>query len=396
MKLKQRDRRFLGRDDEPDELQIVAADGGHVIDARGRRYIDFSSGWCVGNLGWGHAAIRRAIRQFRGPAYVSPTYLYAPWAELAESLVTLAPGRMAKCFRAAGGSEAVDFSLQAAMVHTGRKKFLSLEDSYHGDTFGALSVGASENRESLPNLLANCIKVQPPLDERALATCQRHLARRDVAAVIMEPISINLGVIVPAPDCMKRLQALCRRTGTLLIMDEVAAGFGRTGRLFATEHFGIEPDLLCIAKALTGGFAPMAALLATKEVADSFEEDGSFYSTFGWHPLSTAAAIANVRFWKQNQRKILTHVAALSALFRDRLAGLRMENVKAIRIEGLAIAIEFADDETVPALEEACLGRGLIVTDAGESTLLLLPPLNVSHALARRGLDILLQTAAEL
>jgi acetylornithine/succinyldiaminopimelate/putrescine aminotransferase len=394
MNLKQRDRKYLGRDDEPDELQIVRADAMHLIDARGRKFIDFSSGWCVGNLGWGHAEIRRAIRNFRGPAYVTPSYLYAPWAELAELLASIAPGKLTKCFRATGGSEAVDFALQAAMLHTGRGKFLSFEESYHGDTFGALSVGASENRERLPNLLANCTKVQPPLDERALATFERHLRKRDVAAVIMEPISINLGVLIPSPDCLTRLQALCRRTGTLLIMDEVAAGFGRTGKLFATERFAIDPDMLCLAKALTGGFAPMGALLTTKAVAESMEEDGSFYSTFGWHPLSTAVAIANVRCWKQNERRILAHVARLSALFRDRLAGLKLENVKATRIEGLAIAIEFDDEETAPALAEGCRERGLIVTDAGASILMLLPPLNLPRALATRGLDILEKVAA--
>ena len=132
------------------------------------------------------------------------------------------------------------------MLHTQRGKFLALEDSYHGNSLAAISVASTEDRESLPNFLRGCEKIRAPLDERALSKMEARLKCRDVAAFIMEPVSINLGVVMPERAAIAELQRLCRRTGTLLIMDEVACGVGRTGKLFASEHFPIEPDILCL------------------------------------------------------------------------------------------------------------------------------------------------------
>ena len=129
--------------EEPAELQVAATNGSIVTDSRGRKYIDFVMGWCVGNFGWRPAAIAKAIERFKGPDYVYPGYAYAPWTELARLLTSLAPRSLTTCFRATGGSEAVDLALQAAMIHTGRRAFLSLEGSYHGNSLAGLSIGAS-------------------------------------------------------------------------------------------------------------------------------------------------------------------------------------------------------------------------------------------------------------
>jgi 4-aminobutyrate aminotransferase-like enzyme len=157
--------------------------------------------------------------------------------------------------RATGGSEAVDLALQAAMFHTGRRGLLSLEGSYHGNSLAGLSIGASDNRERIKNLLPHCGKIAPPFDAKAVRRIEQRLKRRDVAAFIMEPISINLGVLIPEKDAIRRVRDLCRRYGTLFIADEVASGFGRTGRLFACKHFDLDPDMLCVAKAMGGGLA---------------------------------------------------------------------------------------------------------------------------------------------
>ena len=389
MTTKQRARKFLGRDSEADDLQIVRAEGSHVFDARGRKYIDFTSGWCVGNLGWGDAEIRAQLQRFKGPAYVTPSSLYGPWVELAELLAEMTPGRLVKSFRATGGSEAVDLALQAAMLHTGRGKFLALEESYHGNSLAAISVASTEDRKSLPNFLRGCEKIPGPLDDKTLPKIETRLKRRDVAAFIMEPVSINLGVVTPERAAMAELQRLCRRTGTLLIMDEVACGFGRTGKLFASEHFPIEPDILCVAKALTGGHAAMGATIMTDPVARSMEEDGSFYSTFGWHPYSVHAALATLRYWRRHESQILRHVAAMSELFRTRIGHMKFDGLREMRVQGLAIALEFESEDTVSELEDACQEKGLLVTDGGGEFLLLLPPLNIEPRVAARGLDIL-------
>jgi adenosylmethionine-8-amino-7-oxononanoate aminotransferase len=277
------------------------------------------------------------------------------------------------------------------MVHTGRNAFLSLEGSYHGNSIGGLSIGASENRETFANLLPHCDKVEPPLDGKALGKVERRLKRRDVAAFIMEPIGINLGVLIPDAACMTELQRLCRRYGTLLIMDEVATGFGRTGAVFATEHFDLEPDLMCVGKAITGGVSGMAATIATAAVAKSMEDEGTFYSTYGWHPRSVEAAIATIRGIVRHRKPLLDHVVEMSGYFSDRLACMRFTRVKhvaAIRVKGLAIGIDLKTEDEADRLQAKCRRHRLLTSTEG-STLLLLPALNISRRVAKDGLDIL-------
>jgi adenosylmethionine-8-amino-7-oxononanoate aminotransferase len=303
-------------------------------------------------------------------------------------LVSVAPRSLAKCFRATGGSEAVDLALQAAMVHTRRGRFLSLEDSYHGNTLAGLSIGAAETRDKLPNRLRGCDQVKPPLDERALERIERRLKKRDVAAFVMEPISMNLGVLVPAPGFLPELQRLCRRYGTLLFIDEVATGFGRTGKLFACEHFGIEPDIVTVAKAITDGVGGMGAMIASAPVAKSMQDEGSFYSTYGWHPRSVDIAIQTLRYIIRNEKRLLRGVATMSEYFRARLAAMRFGGDAEVRIVGLAIGIDFHDEKAANRLAERCRRKGLLVSPEGE-TVLLIPALTIDAPTAQEGLDIL-------
>ncbi|HYC37390.1 MAG TPA: aspartate aminotransferase family protein [Usitatibacter sp.] len=357
--------RRLVREDPP-ELRLRRSEGSHLYDARGRKYVDFLMGWCVGNLGWGSAVVDRPARSYRGPDYVYPHYDYPPWEELAFLLASNAPAGLERCFRATGGSEAVDLALQAAMVHTRRARFLSLEGAYHGNTLACLSVGASQYREKRPNLLRGCAKVKPPLDARLLGRIERQLAKRDVAAFIMEPIVMNLGVLIPPEGFLPELARLCRRHGTLLILDEVATGFGRTGKLFACEHSGVAPDLLTLGKAITDGAGGLGAMLATAKVARSMQKDGAFYSTYGWHPRSTDMAIAAMRYLTRNRRRLFDQVAATSELFRMRLAAMGLERDAELRIRGLAIGIHFGDEKRVARIAGKCRAEGLLVGPEGE------------------------------
>jgi acetylornithine/succinyldiaminopimelate/putrescine aminotransferase len=373
----------------PAQLQVTATNGSIVTDSRGRKYIDFVMGWCVGNFGWRSAATIKAIERFNGPDYIYPEYSYGPWTELARPLVSLSPRPLTTCFRATGGSEAVDLALQAAMIHTGRRSFLSLEDSYHGNSIAALSIGASDSRERIKNLLPRCSKIAPPLDAKAQRRIEQRLKRRDVAAFIMEPISINLGVLIPDKEIMQRVRELCRRYGTLFIADEVACGFGRTGRVFACEHFGLDPDMMCVAKAMSGGLAPIGAMIATAPIAASMEEnEGTFYSTYGWHPRSVAASIATLRSLKENRAQLLAGVAEMSEYFRVRLLQLEFDRPAAVRIQGLAIGIDVGDEDYADAIQEKCRRNGLLVSTEG-STVLLLPALTIDQRTATRGLDVL-------
>jgi acetylornithine/succinyldiaminopimelate/putrescine aminotransferase len=379
--------RFLARN-EPPELQIGRSKGSYVFDAKGIKYVDFLMGWCVGNFGWGNAVIEKAARQYKGPDYVYPHFDYPPWEDLAFLLVSMAPPGLGKCFRATGGSEAMDLALQAAMLHTGRGKFMSIEDSYHGNTLGTLSIGASKKREKLRNLLPNCLKVDAPLDEKLLGSIETQLKKRDVAAFIMEPIGMNLGVLIPEEGFLPELQRLCRMHGTLLVMDEVATGFGRTGTLFASDQYDLQPDIVTVAKSITDGVGGMGAMIATQEVARSMEEDGAFYSTYGWHPRSTAVAITTLKYIIRNEKKLVANVTATAQYFAMRLAAMRFRHDVEVRQRGLAIGLDFGDKDYAEKVGEKCRRKGLLVSPEGE-TVLLIPALDIDHKTAQKGLDIL-------
>jgi acetylornithine/succinyldiaminopimelate/putrescine aminotransferase len=380
--LQQMGRRVAGQHAEP--LRVVRAEGSHVWDAHGKRHTDFLMGWCVGNLGWAHPELRAAAQAFDGPDYVYPRHQYGPWAELAEGLVRAAPGDLAVCYRATGGTEAVEIALQLAMAATGRHRIASLEGAYHGNSVATRAAAHGEDAKQFGRVLPGP-SIKPPLNGRALRRVETALRGRDVAAFLMEPVSCNLGVLLPSQEFMDGLRRLCDRTGTLLILDEVACGFGRTGKLFASEHFGAEPDLLCLGKALTGGHAPMGATLATREVADA-AGGLSFYSTYGWHPLSTAVALANLRHWKAHHGRLLRNVAQRSAQVQDRLLATFDED--AVRAKGLAIAVKLEGEDATSRMARRCGKEGLLLAHEGE-TLQLFPALNLDEATATAGLDIL-------
>ena len=387
MNLRQRERKYFGREGEPEDVVVGNSAGSWLTDSRGRRYIDFMMGWCVGNLGWGNTEIRAAARKFAGPDYVHPDYSYRPWVELAEMLARITPGRLQVSYRTTGGTESVEGALQIAMAYTGRGKFLSIEDSYHGNSIGTMSVGASNNRETFKNLLPNCHKVGLPLDGGAVARVDTVLKKRDVAAFIMEPIICNLGALVPTREFIAGVRKLCTRYGTLFIADEVATGFGRTGKLFACEHFELEPDVLCLAKAVTGGHGGLGAVITTSRIANAIREDFGLYSTYGWHPRAVAAALANLRYLQRHRNGLLKNTSQLGEYFLARLSRMNFKGKADVRGKGFAIGIEVDSEDYATAIGDACRENGLLVS-AEEDVLMLFPALNISRATAKRGLDI--------
>ena len=386
MDVAQRDRRYLARDEGAEGVQVARSQGSFVFDHHGKKYVDFTGGWCVGNLGWGNEEILAAVRDFSGPTYVHPDYVYRGWSELAEGLAEIAPGKLTKCYRATGGSEAVEIALQVAMAATGREGFISLAGCYHGNTIGARSLAG--DRGTYPNLLRHCQHVDPPLDDRAADRVERMLKGEKVAAFIMEPVVCNLGVLIPSAEFMSRVREACRKHGTLFVMDEVATGFGRTGKLFASEHFDLDPDVLCMAKAITAGYAPMGATLVTKEVADA--AGVGFYSTYGWHPLSVAAALANLAYWRKNRAALLANVAKQGDSIRARLSEMKFAEQASVRVVGLAIGVEFGEDSHYASqLGERCREAGLLVSAEEENLLTMFPALTIEPEVVREGLDIL-------
>ena len=384
-------RRLLAEQAEPEGIRVARAQGSHVWDDQRKKYIDFIMGWCVGNLGWGLPEIRDAIGRTNHPEYIYPHYDYKGWHDLAELLAEVAPGDLTRSFRATGGTEAVEIALQIAMVATGRNRFVSIEDSYHGNSIGTLSIAASANRDRFPRLLDGCDKVKPPLNAAKLDRVERLLRKRNVAAFIMEPIAINLGVLVPDNDFMEGLERLCNRYGTLLIMDEVACGFGRTGNVFATEHFDIAPDILTMSKAMSAGYGGIGSTMTTEKVHRKIKGKYSAYSTYGWHPFAVDAAIASLRYWNRHGHDLLTNCVEVGAYLERRLEEI-FGDFATVHAKGLAIAVEF-DNEDYPAkLVERCRRKGLLVTADGEY-LQILPAINVESSVAVRATNILASCA---
>lgn len=388
MKTGELDKKFLARSSEAFPLEVKRSEGFYLYDADDKRYIDFLSGWCVGNLGWGNEELLRIMRDYHGPTYIYPNLLYRPWAELAELLASIAPGKLSKCFRTTGGSESVDTAMQIAMAYTGRKRFLSIEGSYHGNVISTFSLGDSDNAGKIGNHLPYCDKISLPLDNAALGKIETRLKKGETAAFIMEPVICNLGIVIPGKEFMQGLAGLCKRYGTLLVMDEVACGFGRTGKMLACEHFGIEPDVLCLSKAITGGYVGMGTTMTTEKIARKVQDQVSIYSTYGWHPLATEVALANIRYMLKN--KVPQQAEAMSALFTDRLSQMTFKKKARIKAIGLAIGIEFDDQDYPEKIRKKCLKDGLLLVSE-EKSLVLFPPLTIDEQTALDGLYILEQ-----
>lgn len=377
-------RNYLGRDAKPLSINVVNSSGSFIYDKSGKTYIDFSTNWC-GILGWNLPFVVKAIKEFNGPTYVDPNYQFDSWKKLAKLLVKIAPGNMHSVFRSTSGTEAVEIGLQAAMNYTKRYKFVST-GGYHGHSFATLSVGFEHYRDRFPNLLP-CVKIDHPYDKQAALKVEKILSEKDIAAYISEPIICNRGVIEPTQDYYEIVQNACKKYGTIFMIDEVATGFGRTGKMFASEYFGLQPDIVYLGKGLTGGNAVLGACLMNKELSRSMEYDFSYYSTFAWQPLNVEITLAYLNYFLANQRTILMNVCKLSLLFKKRLTKLESLHELKVRIKGLAIAVEFKE-AIADEIRNKCLCKGVLVDSINSYTLTFFPSANMDFCTANTGLDL--------
>lgn len=390
MNTKEKEKRYFGRGSEAMDLEVERAKGSLIWDINGKRYIDFLGGAGVGHLGWANEVIEMSIRNAERPTYVYPNFRYEGWARLAELIAVVTPEHLTKSFRCTGGSEAIEAAMQMAMMYTGRRKFVSIEGSYHGNTIGALSIGASSNREKFHNLLPGCDKISLPLDDQALENLTELLGNNEVAAFVMEPVICNLGVIIPDQQFMTAVDRLCKEHGSLLVFDEAISGFGRTGKFFATEHFEAKPDIMILDKALSGGHAGIGAVVTTDKVANAVEGKIGLYSSFGWHPLSVEAAIASIRLLLENTEEIFENIESISELFRLELSKMTYQAEAEVRIKGLAIGIDVQDPDYASQIKQEGLLKGLLM-NSESSTVTFLPALNINRDLVEEGLDIFKQ-----
>lgn len=388
MTTKEKDQKYFGRGNPAMDLEVIKAEGSYVYGAEGKKYIDFLGGAGVGNLGWGIEEVEDAIRNKKRPAYVYPNFYYKAWADLAEILAELTPGRLQVSYRMTGGSEAVEAALQMATMYTGRKKILSVEGSYHGNTIAALSIGATKSQKKFPNLLNGCEKITLPLNREKLKEVETMLSGKEVAAVIMEPVIINMGVVIPEDEFMAGLDRLCKETGTLLIMDEAITGFGRTGKMFASQHFDIEPDILCMAKAITAGHAPMGAVITTPEIDAKVGGEIGLYSSYGWHPVAVDASLAALDYLKSNSNRLFKNINQISESFRKGISEVKFKKDPEVRIKGAAIGIDLQDADYASEIKDKALKKGLLMNTEGPS-LLFLPNFQMTKKTIEEGINLL-------
>jgi acetylornithine/succinyldiaminopimelate/putrescine aminotransferase len=294
------DDEFLFRATPPIPIDVVDSEGSYLVDRTGKKYLDFVMGWCVGNVGWKKSELLKVIKSYDGPEYVTPDYQYNRWEVLAKSLVSLMPDKNYTCFRATGGTEAVELALKAAKSFNRREKFIAFGDAYHGQSFACMSlVRIADHDSHFGPFPSNFIQIKAGDWDAASKEAVKLIKKGDVCAFISEPIICNLGVLVPPKSFYEEIYKACKDSGTVFISDEVATGFGRTGKWFGFEHYGIKPDIVVVAKGFSSGYGAIGSAIVKREIAESMRFSFSNYSTYGWHPFSTEAAIANISYIKE-------------------------------------------------------------------------------------------------
>ena len=377
---------------EDDQLIIERGDGVYLFDTKGNKYIDGVSSLWVNVHGHRHPKLNQAIKKQLDK--ISHTTLLGlgstPSIELAKKLVEITPKGLDKVFYSDSGSTAVEIALKISFQYqqqigqTKKKKFITLANAYHGDTIGSVSVGGIDLFHKIYKpLLFKSIKVQP--DAKAIeAVMKKH--HNQVAAIIMEPlIQGAAGMILLPKGLLKKVRRLCNKYNILMIVDEVATGFGRTGKMFACEHENVSPDIMCLAKGITGGYLPLAATLTTKKIYNAFlgEHDDlkTFFHghTYTGNPLACAAALANLEIFKKE--KTMQRLQPKIKLLQKELKKFKkLKNIKEIRQLGFMVGIKLkgypANERTGHKIILEARKRGAILRPLGD-VIVLMPPLGI-------------------
>lgn len=354
---------------------LARGEGVHVWDTDGKQYLDLLAGIAVNSLGHAHPALLSAIsKQAETLGHVSNFFASAPQIELAEKLLEVADAPAGSgVFFANSGTEANEAAFKIAR-RTGRPRILALQDSFHGRTMGALALTSKEAYRAPFEPLPGGVEFLEVGDEQALANA---LAPGDVAAVFAEPIQGEAGVRALDPDYLRALRRLTREHGTLLILDEVQTGIGRTGHLFAHQAIeGLQPDVMTLAKGLGGGF-PIGAVISFGQHTHDLLQPGQHGTTFGGNPIAAAAGLAVIGTILEEG--LLTHVRDVGEELTRELLGLAHPLIQEVRGAGLLLGIGL-NAPVAPQLAAAALEAGFIVNAPNPTTLRLAPPLVITPA----------------
>jgi 4-aminobutyrate aminotransferase len=375
-------------------------EGCWVTDVDGNRFLDFTAGIAVVTTGHAHPKVVAAVEeQARRFLHMSGTdFYYQSEIELAERLeAKILPGIPAKVFFTNSGAEAIEGAMKLARFATGRPSYIAFIGAFHGRTFGALSLTASKasQRRRFAPLLSSVFHAPFPTVARGITTDET-MARLEelfatvappesVAAVFVEPIQGEGGYLVPPDDFLPRLRELTLKHGILMVADEVQSGMGRTGHLLSIEHWGVEPDIVCLAKGIASGL-PLGAFIARAEQMNW--PPGSHGSTFGGNPVACAAGLATLDLLEEG---LMENAARVGAVMQDGLREIASTRpqVTDVRGLGLMVALELKTPELAAKLVQSAFERGLLLLTAGTRAVRISPPLVLDAEEAATGLEII-------
>ncbi len=396
------------------DIVVKKARGLYVEDLKGKRYMDFSSGLATTNTGHNHPRVTEAIKE-QAEAFIHSgcVFYYEPLVMLPEILKKVTPSGLDMFFFSNSGAEAVEGAIKLARFHTGRQGILAFTGGFHGRTYGAMSLTTSNirYRRKYQPFVPSVYHAPYPYcyrcffgqkSETCNMDCYEHLERlfkhlvhpEEIACIIIEPVLGEGGYVVPPPAFLKRLRTLCDTWGILLIFDEVQSGMGRTGRWFASQNFGVVPDIMTIAKGIASGM-PLSAVASSKSIMSRWPA-GAHGTTFGGNPVSCAAAIATIKVIEKENLLDNARKVGKMALTRLKTIEERASCIGDVRGLGLMIGIEFVKDgrpftRGLKQILDYCLRKGLVLVDCGvdKNVIRLAPPLIVKGEEMEKGLDIL-------
>ncbi|MEJ7694654.1 aspartate aminotransferase family protein, partial [Daejeonella sp.] len=368
-------------------LEVERAEGMYLYDPSGKRYMDLVSGFAVSNTGHRHPKVVEAIKH-QVDKYLHLTvygeYIQSPQVKFAEKLASVLPEGLHSVYFVNSGTEATEGALKLAKRYTGRSNIIACTNSYHGSSQGALSVMGNEYYKQAYRPLLPGISF---IEFNKLADLD--LITEQTAAVIMETIQGEAGIRVPNPEYMLQLREKCDSTGTLLILDEIQTGFGRTGKLFGFEHFGIIPDILLLAKGMGGGM-PIGAFISSGDIMGVLKENPilGHITTFGGHPVSCAAGLANLNVILEE--KLMSDVHLKEKLFRKLL---HHSQIKEVRGKGLMLSIQLDSFEQVEAVSKRCLEKGIIIDWFlhCDTALRIAPPLIIAEEEIHQACEVIIE-----
>ncbi|MEX1046352.1 MAG: acetyl ornithine aminotransferase family protein [Actinomycetota bacterium] len=373
--------------------------GSVLEDVDGNLFLDLNAGIAVTSTGHAHPAVVEAVtRQAAELLHYSASDFFLPiYSEVCEKLDAIAPmSGPVRSFLTNSGTEAVEAAIKLARYTTGRQNLIAFYGSFHGRSYGSVSLTASKTlyRERFGPLLPGVYHAPYGDTEGFIEEVlfKRVVAPDEVAAVVVEPVLGEGGYIVPPDGWLAALRELCTRHGILLIADEVQSGMGRTGKMWAVEHFGVEPDVLLTGKGLASGL-PLGAMVAREDLMTW--ETGAHGSTYGGSPVPCAAAMASIELIENG---LVENAARIGALMMDGLNTLREEQalIRDVRGLGLMIGIEFPDHETSDRVEKAAFKRGLLVLGAGDNVVRMSPPLVFREDQAETAIAVFSEVCAEV